>query len=117
MHEKAYNNNVRKVKNAMGKLKAIKEKIQSYDAELKMSKAEAEMAELAMPSIVARRVSQRTSAKKVWPTSKKKKRWKTQWPKTLRNFEVEMGLVTPSTSKIEDDVKQMGPGETETETS
>ena len=33
MHEKAYDNNVRKVKAAMGKLKDIREKIQAYDAE------------------------------------------------------------------------------------
>src|SRR5215475_244683 len=47
MHEQAYNNNVLKVKHASGKLAQIKEKIQKYDAELKMSRAEAEMAKLA----------------------------------------------------------------------
>ena len=47
MHEKAYENNVRKIKNASKKLADVREKIARYDAELKMSKAEAEMAELA----------------------------------------------------------------------
>ncbi len=47
MHEKAYDNNVRKIKSATKKLSAVREKIAKYDAELKMSKAEAEMAELA----------------------------------------------------------------------
>ncbi|MDX1948867.1 MAG: PspA/IM30 family protein, partial [Pirellulaceae bacterium] len=47
MHEDAYNNNVSKVKHATGKLTKIREKIARYDAELKMSKAEAEVAKLA----------------------------------------------------------------------
>ena len=47
MHEEAYNNNVTKIKHAMNKLGDVKEKIVKYDAELKMSRAEAEMAKLA----------------------------------------------------------------------
>ena len=139
MHEKAYNNNVRKVKNAMGKLKAIKEKIQSYDAELKMSKAEAEMAELAkdfnfdvttdfgqiedviQDKIALNRGKARVAAdlseEGMADIEKEEAMENAMAEDALRNFEVEMGLVTPSTSKIEDDVKQMGPGETETETS
>src|SRR5262245_61226531 len=47
MHEDAYNNNVTKIKHATKKLADVKEKIVKYDAELKMSRAEAEMAKLA----------------------------------------------------------------------
>src|SRR5688572_5202246 len=47
LHEKAYDNNVRKIKHAGSKLADVREKIQKYDAELKMSRAEAEMAKLA----------------------------------------------------------------------
>ncbi len=47
MHEQAYNNNVTKVKHASGKLADVRNKISKYDAELKMSRAEAEMAKLA----------------------------------------------------------------------
>src|SRR5882757_4936103 len=47
LHEEAYNNNVLKIKNAMNKIGSVKEKIQKYDADLKMSRAEAEMADLA----------------------------------------------------------------------
>ena len=47
MHEEAYNNNVTKIKHAMNKLGDVKQKIVKYDAELKMSRAEAEMAKLA----------------------------------------------------------------------
>jgi len=47
MHEQAYNNNLTKIQHASGKLATLREKIQKYDAELKMSRAEAEMAKLA----------------------------------------------------------------------
>ena len=47
MHETAYNNNVTKIKHAMQKLAGVRQKIARYDAELKMSRAEAEMAKLA----------------------------------------------------------------------
>jgi len=46
MHEEAYTNNLLKVKHATGKLADVKEKIQNYDADLKMSRAEAELAKL-----------------------------------------------------------------------
>jgi phage shock protein A len=47
MHEEAYNNNLLKVKHATGKLSELRSKIQKYDADLKMSRAEAELAKLA----------------------------------------------------------------------
>ena len=47
MHETAYNNNVTKIKHAIKKLADVRQKITKYDAELKMSRAEAEMAKLA----------------------------------------------------------------------
>jgi phage shock protein A len=47
MHEQAYTNNLTKIQHASGKLAVLREKIQKYDAELKMSRAEAEMAQLA----------------------------------------------------------------------
>ncbi len=47
MHEQAYNNHLTKIKHATKKLADLQERIHKYDAELKMSKAESEMAELA----------------------------------------------------------------------
>ena len=47
MHEQAYNNHLTKIKHATKKLADLQERIHKYDAELKMSKAEAEMSELA----------------------------------------------------------------------
>lgn len=138
MHENAYDNNVRKVKNAMGKLKDVKEKIQTYDAELKMSRAEAEMAELAkdfdfdvttdfgqiedvIKDKIARnrgkaRVAADLSEEGMVDIERQEKMEEAQAENALRDFEVEMGLVTPQTAKIEDDVKEMGPAIEETET-
>src|SRR5512147_3016056 len=47
MHEQAYDNNVTKIKHSTKKLSDVRSKITKYDAELKMSRAEAEMAKLA----------------------------------------------------------------------
>ena len=47
MHEAAYENNVAKIKHAAKKLTEVRTRIASYDAELKMSNAEAEIAKLA----------------------------------------------------------------------
>lgn len=47
MHEQAYENHLMKIKHAGKKLSDLRNKMTSYDAELKMSRAEAEMAELA----------------------------------------------------------------------
>jgi phage shock protein A len=46
LHEKAYDNNLTKIKHANKKLIEVREKIQRYDAELRMSEAEAEIAKL-----------------------------------------------------------------------
>ena len=47
MHEEAYENNVAKIKYAAKKLAEVRSRIAHYDAELKMSNAEAEIAKLA----------------------------------------------------------------------
>jgi phage shock protein A len=47
LHDQAYNNHLMKIKHSTKKLADLQDKIHRYDAELKMSKAEAEVAELA----------------------------------------------------------------------
>jgi phage shock protein A len=47
MHEEAYNNHLMKIKHATGKIGELRDKIQKYDADLKMSRAEAELAKVA----------------------------------------------------------------------
>src|SRR5512144_423802 len=46
MHETAYGNSLKKIQHANAKLIELREKIQKYDAELKMTSAEAEIAKL-----------------------------------------------------------------------
>lgn len=137
MHEKSYDNNVRKVKSAMGKLKDIREKIQTYDAELKMSRAEAEMAELAkdfnfdvttdfgqIEQVIQERISLNRGKARVAADlseqgmidiEREEKMEAAQAEDALREFEVELGLVTPQTAKLEDDVKELGPADKTTE--
>ena len=137
MHEKAYDNNVRKVKSAMGKLSDIREKIQGYDAELKMSRAEAEMANLAkdfnfdvttdfgqIESVIEDKISLNRGKARVAADlseegmvdiEREEAMENAQAEDALRGFEVDMGMVTPQSSTLEDDVKEMGPANTETE--
>lgn len=132
MHEKAYDNNVRKIKNSMGKLKSIREKIQSYDAELKMSRAEAEMAELAkdfnfdvttdfgqIEQVIQEKISRNRGKARVASDlsnegiediAREEAMEKSMAEDALRGFEIELGLVTPQTARITDDVKELGPG-------
>src|SRR5262245_6989724 len=46
LHEEAYTNHLTKIKHASGKLAQLRDKIQHYDADLKMSRAEAELAKV-----------------------------------------------------------------------
>lgn len=138
MHEKAYDNNIRKVKSAMKKLKDVREKIHAYDAELKMSRAEAEMAELAkdfdfdvttdfgqIEQVIQEKISTNRGKARVAADlseegmvdiERQEAMEAAQAEDALRGFEVELGLVSPQTAKIEDDVKELGPANTETET-
>jgi phage shock protein A len=131
MHEKAYDNNVRKIKHAMGKLADVRDKITKYDAELKMSRAEAEMAELAKSfdfdvttdfgqieqviqdkislNRAKARVAADLSAEGMEQIEHSEKVEAAQAEDALRGFEIEMGLVTPQTAGVSDDVKELGP--------
>lgn len=137
MHEKAYDNNVRKIKHAGTKLGRVKEKIQKYDAELKMSRAEAEMAELAesfnfdvstdfgqieevLQDRIGRnrakaRVTADLSSEGIADIQQEEAMEAALADDALREFEIEMGLITPDTAAVEETAKQLGPKETETE--
>ncbi len=138
MHEKAYDNNVRKIKSAMKKLSDVKDKISKYDAELKMSRAEAEMAELAksfdfdvttdfgqIESVIQDKISlNRAKARVAADLSeegmedidKQERMESVQAEDALRGFEIDMGLVTPQTAGVKEDVKELGPATKEVET-
>lgn len=138
MHEKSYDNNVRKIKAATKKLADVQNKIKKYDAELKMSRAEAEMAELSqsfefdvttdfgqIESVIQDRISlNRAKARVAADLSsqgmeeiERQEQMEAHLAEgALREFEVELGLVTPQTANIEEEVKELGPATKQTET-
>ena len=131
MHEEAYNNNLTKIKHAGNKLAQIREKISKYDAEMKMSKAEAEMAKLAKDfnfdvttdfgqieqviqdriglNRAKARVAADLSSEGLTNVKHEQAMEKTMADQALREFEVQMGLVTPETAKVEEAQKELGP--------
>jgi len=131
MHEEAYNNNITKIKRASGNLQKVREKIQKYDAELKMSKAEAELAQLAQTfnfdvttdfgqieqviqdkiglNRAKARVAADLSGEGIAEIQKEQAMESAMADQALRQFEVEMGLVTPETAGVTATEKELGP--------
>jgi phage shock protein A len=131
MHEQAYNNNLLKIQHASGKLAALREKIQKYDAELKMSRAEAEMAKLAKDfnfdittdfgqaeqiiqdqiglNRAKARVAADLSGEGVADIKREQEMEKTLADQALRDFEAQAGLVTPETAQVSEAAKELGP--------
>jgi phage shock protein A len=131
MHEDAYNNNVTKIKHASGKLSKIREKIARYDAELKMSKAEAEIAHLAhsfnfdmttdfgqIEQVIQDkiglnrakvRVAADLSSEGIVDIQREQQAEKVLAEQALRQFEVDLGLVSPETAPVEQQAKELGP--------
>lgn len=121
IHETAYDNNLTKIKHAEKKLEEIRDKVAKYAAELKMSKSEAELSELAnkfefnvttdlgdAESIVkskidlnrARvRVAADLSAEGVDKVKNEMAVEKAMAEDALKQFEREAGLITPETAK------------------
>jgi phage shock protein A len=131
LHEQAYDNNVLKIKHASGKLSQIRTKIQQYDAEIKMSKAEAEMAKIAhsfnfdmttdfgqIEQVIQdkiglnrakARVAADLSSEGVAEIQHEQAAEQALADQALRQFEVDMGLVTPETAKVQETAKELGP--------
>jgi len=130
LHETAYGNNVTKVKHATKKLADLKHKIQKYDADLKMSRAEAELAKLAstfkfdvttdfgqIEDVIQDKIGLNRAKVRVaadlsgdgLDKIKDEQRVESQMADAaLREFERELGMVTPETSKVTDDEKLLG---------
>jgi phage shock protein A len=140
LHEKAYNNNVTKIKHASRKLSDVRDKIAKYDAELKMSRAEAEMAQLAqtfdfdvstdfgqMEQMIQdkiglnrakTRVAADLSDEGIVDIEREQAMEQALADQALREFEIDLGLVTPETAGVEETAKELGPAairQTETE--
>lgn len=131
LHEAAYNNNVTKIKHASGKLAQIREKIAKYDSELKMSRAEAEMAKLSkdfnfdvttdfgqIEQVIQDkiglnrakvRVAADLSGEGIVDIEREQAMEKALGDQALRDFEVQLGLVSPETSKVTETTKELGP--------
>ncbi len=130
LHETAYENNVTKIKHATGKLGDLKTKIQKYDAELKLSRAEAELAKLAhsfnfdvttdfgqIEDVIQDkiglnrakvRVAADLSGQGLEDIRREQAVEATMAADALREFEVELGLVTPETAGVTADAKELG---------
>ena len=131
LHEESYNNNVMKVKHASGKLQQIRDKISKYDAELKMSRAEAELAKLSQDfnfdvttdfgqieqviqdkislNRAKVRVAADLSSEGVADIQREQAMEKAMADEALREFEIQMGLVSPETAKVPEAQKELGP--------
>src|SRR5207248_7637917 len=124
------NNNVMKVKHASGKLQQIREKIAKYDADLKMSRAEAELAKLSqdfnfnvttdfgqIEQVIQEkislnrakvRVASDLSSEGIVDIQREQAAEKVLADQALKQFEVDMGLVTPETAGVKDEAKELG---------
>jgi phage shock protein A len=131
LHEQAYNNNVAKIKHAMKKLSDVRDKIQKYDAELKMSRAEAEMSKLATSFDFAIttdfgqieqviqdriglnrakvRVAADMSSEGVADIQHEQAMEAALADQALKEFEIQAGLRTPETVAVVETEKQLGP--------
>jgi phage shock protein A len=131
MHETAYQNNLKKIQHANKSLVDVRQKIQRYDAELKMSEAEAEVAKLAesfdmnvttdfgeLESIIQSkidtnrgkaRVATDLSSRGIVEIEAEEKMEKALAEDALRELEVDMGLVAPETAKESESEKDLGP--------
>jgi phage shock protein A len=131
MHEGAYDNSLRKIQHANKKLAGVREKIQRYDSELKMSSAEAEIARLAetfdfdmttdfgqLESVLqekidrnrgAVRVAADLSEKGIAAIEAEERMEEALAEEALAGFEVELGLRSPETTAIAETEKDLGP--------
>jgi phage shock protein A len=138
MHEEAYGNNLKKIQHATKKLGEVREKIQKYDAELKMSSAEAEVAKLAQSfnmdittdfgkieeviqgkidkNRAKVRVAADLSQEGIESIQAEERVEKAMAEDALTQFESELGLRSPETTKLADATKDLGPAVTDEKT-
>lgn len=131
MHEDAYQNNLLKIQKANKDIVKVREKIRQYDAELKMSAAEAEIAQITesfdmnvttdfgeVESMIQRkidhnrgraRVAADMSSKGVELIKAEEAAEKAMAEDLLSKFEVQLGLKSPETTPVADTVKSLGP--------
>ena len=131
MHETAYGNSLKKIQHANTKLIELREKITKYDAELKMSAAEAEIAKLSetfemnlttdfgeIESVIQQKIDQNRGKVRVSADLSNQgiaeiqaeERMRSQLAEdALTNFEIELGLKSPETTPVAQTTKDLGP--------
>jgi len=135
MHETAYGNSLKKIQHANTQLIGLREKIQKYDAELKMSAAEAEIAKLSetfdvnlttdfgeIESVIQQKIDQNRgkvrvaadlSQKGIAEIDAQERMQNVLAEQALSDFEVELGLKSPDTAPISQAAKDLGPAAAE----
>jgi hypothetical protein len=138
MHETAYGNSLKKIQHANEKLIELREKITKYDAELKMTSAEAEIAKLSetfdmnlttdfgeLEQVIQQKIDQNRgkvrvaadlSSKGIAEIQAEEKMQAAMAEDALTSFEVELGLKSPETSPVAQSAKDLGPAATEKST-
>lgn len=131
MHEQAYQNNLLKIQKANKDLVKVREKIRKYHAELKMSAAEAEIAQISesfdmnvttdfgqIEAVIQRqidhnrgraRVAADMSSKGIDAIKAEEAAEKAMAEDLLSKFEVQLGLKSPETTPVVETVKNLGP--------
>jgi len=131
MHEQAYQNNLLKIQKANKDIVKVREKIRQYNAELKMSAAEAEIAQISesfdmnvttdfgeVESMIQRkidtnrgraRVAADMSSKGIDQIKADEAAEKAMAEDLLSKFEVQLGLKSPETTPVAETVKSLGP--------
>lgn len=133
MHEEAYNNNLKKIQHASHRLAELRHRIHKYDADLKMSRAEAELAKVAenfnvnvttdfgqIEQVVQDQIGlNRAKARVAADLSREgldhieaeEAVERAEAEQVLRDFEQRLGIVTPETSKAGASAKELGPAQ------
>ena len=131
MHEQAYQNNLLKIQKANKDIVKVREKIQQYHAELKMSAAEAEIAQIAesfdmnvttdfgeIETVIQRkidanrgraRVAADMSARGIEQIKAEEAAEKAMAEDLLQKYEVQLGLKSPETTPVAETAKDLGP--------
>ena len=136
MHETAYQNNLTKIQHANKKLVEVRDKIQKYDADLKMSEAEAEIAKLSesfdvnvttdfgqLEDVIQRKIDANRGKARVAADMSKtgideikaEQRMESSMAEdALKDMEIELGMRAPETAPAVADQKDLGPAPTQT---
>ena len=131
MHETAYGNSLKKIQHANEKLIELQQKIHKYDAEIKMSTAEAEIAKLSesfdmnlttdfgqIESVIQQKIDQNRgkvrvaadlSEKGIAEIKAEERMQGELAEQALQDFEVELGMRSPETTPVSQTAKDLGP--------